>query len=87
MEMAKNYIIDCLLLEVYGLVLSYNAWMSSLIVLMQGSILSEADETPFSRLSEIYVDLHKFLEAKDSKVFKNFAQNYHVSSNIGTAKT
>lgn len=79
MEKAKNYIIDCLLLEVYC---PYSAWMGSFIVLMQGSILSEADETPFSRLSEIYVDLHKFLEAKDSKVFYffflflNVAQKY-----------
>lgn len=32
--------------------------------------MSEVDEAqvPYQRLSEIYVDLHKLLDAKDSKV-------------------
>ena len=43
--------------------------------------MSEADETPFSRLSEIYVDLHKFLEAKDSKVcFECCSRVYYVGT-------
>ena len=34
----------------------------------QGNILSDLDELPYVRLSEIYVDLHKILDTKDSKV-------------------
>ena len=38
-----------------------------IVYLSQASILTQ-DEAPSPRLSEIYIDLHKILDAKDSKV-------------------
>ena len=69
MDKAKQNLVDCLLLEV-SIEVMYIILSQYTICSTKASILSEveADKMPFPRLSQIYIDLHKILDGKDTKV-------------------
>lgn len=76
MEKAKQNLVDCLLLEVSIDVttLLYHLVISRHFCSTKASILSEveADKIPFPRLLQIYIDLHKIVDSKDTKVLLTY---------------
>ena len=71
MEKAKQNLVDCLLLEV-SIVITVFDYLVIVYTFCstKASILSEVEvgKIPFPRLLQIYVDLHKILDSKDTKV-------------------
>ena len=72
MDEMKSVLVEALLLEVRSICMYVAGLFYALdIIHTQGAVICKSEEDLLSRLTEIYVDLHKLLEQKDEKVWND----------------